>query len=53
MNIETITATTTDDIGNVTVTQYNSPFILYIYIYSLLALMFMVMLIYKVFKDYK
>jgi hypothetical protein len=53
MNIETITATTTDSVGAVSVTVYTSPFIMYVYIYSLLAICFLVMLIYKVFKEYK
>jgi hypothetical protein len=50
MNIETITATTTDSVGAITVTQYQSPFILYVYIYSLIIFLAIVMAIYKLYK---
>jgi hypothetical protein len=50
MNIEIVTSTSTDQLGNTTVTQYQVPFISYLYILSVMFTSLLIIGIYKFFK---
>jgi len=51
MNIEILRSTSTDNLGNITVTEYQLPFVLYGYIVSLFLVAGLVMVLYKIYRS--